>query len=247
LVVAGSAIAGWIASGTERISYAGLQFAFAFYLSIFQGYEPEVNLTTIRDRLAGILLGIIVSGVVFRYVWPEHAADQLRVTLGRVLRTMSELVCLPKAGLAIETEEGRVKSLHSDLSRDLDSVTVLSEQATVESVMFDNPRNFSPTVLERITSHAQALGLIATALLRRTKLKEWQLLTRPAQASEAELRTAVADYLTRLAVSVERHQPQPFGDLEPAFDKWNLSAAGIVENDRPRLVRRLVRQVQALP
>ena len=35
LVVAGSALAGWIASGTERISYAGLQFAFAFYLMYF--------------------------------------------------------------------------------------------------------------------------------------------------------------------------------------------------------------------
>ena len=107
LIVAGSALAGWIASGTERISYAGLQFAFAFYLSIFQGFEPEVNLTTIRDRLVGILLGIIVSAVIFRYVWPEHAADQLRVTLARVLRTLSQLVCLPKADLAIETEATR--------------------------------------------------------------------------------------------------------------------------------------------
>jgi multidrug resistance protein MdtO len=56
LAVAGSAVAGWIAAGTERISYAGLQFAFAFYLSVFQGFEPEVNLTTIRDRVFGILL-----------------------------------------------------------------------------------------------------------------------------------------------------------------------------------------------
>jgi multidrug resistance protein MdtO len=246
LTMAGSALAGWIASGTERIAYAGLQFAFAFYLSIFQGFEPEVNLTTIRDRLAGILLGTIVSAVIFRYVWPEHAADQLRVTLARVLRTLSQLVCVPKPGLAMEAEGEKTQSLHCDLSRDLDSVMVLSEQAAVENVMFDNPKNFSTTLLEHITSHAQALGLITTALLRRTKLEEWELLNKPAQASEAELRVAVAGYLKQIAVSVESHKQLPPNDLESTFGKWNLSAAGIVENDRPRLIRRLVHQVQNL-
>jgi multidrug resistance protein MdtO len=246
LTVAGSALAGWIASGTERISYAGLQFAFAFYLSIFQGFEPDVNLSTIRDRVVGILLGTFVSAVMFRYVWPEHAADQLRATLGKVLRTLSQLVCLPQAGAAMETEAPKAISLHEALARDMDSVMVLSEQATIEDIMFDNPRNFSTCLVERITAHVQALGLIATALLRRTKIEEWQLLNEPAQASESELRRAVADHLQRMAVSVESGQPSPSGGLEPALAKWNLAAAGAVENDRPRLVRRLVDQIQGL-
>lgn len=246
LTVAGSALAGWIAAGTERISYAGLQFAFAFYLSIFQSFEPEVNLTTIRDRLAGILLGTIVSAVIFRFVWPEHAADQLRVTLARALRTMSQLICLPKPDVAIETEGDKAKSLHGDLSRDLDNVMVLAEQAAVENVMFDNPKNFSTTLLEHITSHVQALGLITTALLRRTKLEEWQFLNPAAQASEAELRGVVAGYLQDMAASVEAGRPLPPGNFGSACAEWNRTAAGIVGNDRPRLIRRLVDQVESL-
>jgi uncharacterized membrane protein YccC len=246
LTMAGSAVAGWIAAGTERIAYAGLQFAFAFYLSIFQTYEPEVNLTTIRDRLVGILLGTIVSAIVFRYVWPEHAADQLRVTLARVLRTLSQLICLPKVDLAIEVEANKAKSLHSDLARDLDSVMLLSEQAAVENVMFDNPRNFSTTVLEHITSHVQSLGLITTALLRRTKLEEWQLLTHSEQASEVELRSVVACYLQSMAASVETRRPLPPGNFESACAKWRRTASGIVGNDRPRVVRRLMDQVESL-
>ncbi|HTV42148.1 MAG TPA: FUSC family protein [Candidatus Sulfotelmatobacter sp.] len=241
-----TALAGWIASGSERIAYAGVQFAFAFYLSIFQGFEPEADLSTARDRVVGILLGTVVSAVIFRYVWPEHAADQLRVTLARVLRTLSQLVCLPKVDMAIETDADMAKSLHVDLARDMDNVMVLSEQATVENVMFDNPKNFSTTLLERINSRVQALGLIATALLRRTKLEEWRLLSPAAQASEADLRVVVASYLQRMAASVESAQPLRPCDLESAFAKWNQSAASIVENDRPRLVRRLVRQVQGL-
>jgi uncharacterized membrane protein YccC len=244
LVAAGSALAGWIASGSERISYAGLQFAFAFYLSIFQGFQPDVNLTTIRDRVVGILLGILVSTIIFRYIWPEHAADQLRATLARVLRTLSQLVCVPQAGSTLETNADKMKLLHADLSKNLDSIHVLSEQAVVENVMFDNPKNLSSTLLEHITTHVQALSLITTALLRRTKLEEWHLLNQAVQASEAELRVAVADYFQRVADSVERVRSLPSGNLQSAFAKWNLSVAGIVKNDRPRLVRRLVNQAQ---
>lgn len=246
LTVAGSILAAWIASGTERISYAGLQFAFAFYLSIFQGFEPEANLTIIRDRVAGILLGTIVSAVIFRYVWPEHAVDQLRLTLARVLRTLAQLVCLPKTGLNLEADASRVKALHGTLASDLDSVLVLSEQAAVENVMFGDPKTFSSTLLEHITSHIQALGLITTALLRRTKLEEWRLLDRSVQASETDLRGVVADHLECTADAVESRQVLACCQLDTALARWNQSVEGTVDNDRPRLVRRLVHQVQSL-
>jgi uncharacterized membrane protein YccC len=73
LVAAVSAIAGWIATGSERISYVGFQIAFAFFLSMFQGYAPDTDLDKIRDRVVGILLGIVVTGLIFNYVWPERA------------------------------------------------------------------------------------------------------------------------------------------------------------------------------
>lgn len=72
LTAAVSMIAGWIAAGSTRIAYAGLQIAFAFYLAIFQGFAPGTDLDVIRDRLAGIVLGIIVMTVVFFYLWPEE-------------------------------------------------------------------------------------------------------------------------------------------------------------------------------
>lgn len=78
LTAAVSVPAGWIAAGSERISYGGLQMAFAFFMCIFQGFAPATNFTTIRDRVVGIMFGIFVSAVVFRHIWPEHAAEQSR-------------------------------------------------------------------------------------------------------------------------------------------------------------------------
>jgi multidrug resistance protein MdtO len=73
VVACAAAIAGWVATGSERISYAGLQIAFAFFYSIFQGYAPDTDLDNVRNRVVGILFGLIVTGLVFQYIWPERA------------------------------------------------------------------------------------------------------------------------------------------------------------------------------
>lgn len=72
VVACASAIAGWVATGNEMISYAGLQMAFAFFYSVFQGYAPDTDLDNVRNRVVGILFGLIVTGLVFKYIWPER-------------------------------------------------------------------------------------------------------------------------------------------------------------------------------
>src|SRR6266436_3162485 len=57
VVACASAIAGWVATGSELISYGGLQIAFAFFYSVFQGYAPDTDLDNVRNRVVGILLG----------------------------------------------------------------------------------------------------------------------------------------------------------------------------------------------
>jgi uncharacterized membrane protein YccC len=76
LVACVAAIAGWVATGSERISYAGLQLAFAFFYSVFQGYAPDTDLDNVRNRVVGILFGLIVTGLVFQYIWPERASQR---------------------------------------------------------------------------------------------------------------------------------------------------------------------------
>ncbi len=71
LIAAVSALAGWVAAGSERIAYGGLQIALAFFMCVLQGFAPDTDFDKIRDRLVGIVLGIVVTTLVFRYVWPE--------------------------------------------------------------------------------------------------------------------------------------------------------------------------------
>ena len=58
------ALAAWIAAGSERIAYAGIQIGFTFALAFLSWFAPLTNLTELRDRVLGILLGVLVSSIV---------------------------------------------------------------------------------------------------------------------------------------------------------------------------------------
>src|SRR5262249_20315509 len=58
------ALAAWINPGSSRIAYAGLQTGIAFSLSALNGLGPTTDLEPARDRVIGVLLGIVIAGLV---------------------------------------------------------------------------------------------------------------------------------------------------------------------------------------
>ncbi|MGF7134020.1 multidrug resistance protein MdtO [Paraburkholderia sp. EB58] len=93
------ALGAWVSAGSELIGYAGLQLMFTFSLALLEQYAPPSDLTEIRDRLVGILLGVGVATFIQMSVWPEGEADALRSQLAKVLRAIAA-VCLGHAQVA---------------------------------------------------------------------------------------------------------------------------------------------------
>lgn len=92
LIAAAAALGGWVATGTDLLAYAGMQGAFAFFLTVLQGYGPDTDLTAPRDRVVGILLGNVLMTLVFSVLWPTSAVDRARLSLATALRTVGRLL-----------------------------------------------------------------------------------------------------------------------------------------------------------
>lgn len=95
LVFAGAWLGAWVAVGSPRIAYVGMQTAFAFFLCVLQGAGvsalqvagPGFDLTIARDRLIGILIGNVVIYFVFTRVWPVSVKKQVDTLLAAVVDT----------------------------------------------------------------------------------------------------------------------------------------------------------------
>ncbi len=87
-----SAVSAWISTSSERLSYLGMQLAFAFFLGVLHDYGPTTDLTTARDRFVGILLGNVLIAIVFSTMWPKSALERAREILAQALAALGNLV-----------------------------------------------------------------------------------------------------------------------------------------------------------
>ena len=97
VVFAGALAAGYVSAGSERISYAGFQMAFAFFLCVIQGPSPAFDLSTARDRVIGILLGNVVTYLVFINVWPVSVGERIDPAIAALLRRLAALMTAGKS------------------------------------------------------------------------------------------------------------------------------------------------------
>ncbi len=74
-------LAAWVVLGSERVSYAGLQIAFAFLLINLSHMGPAVDMDMAWDRIMGILLGNVMMYLFFTYLWPYSIMHFIRKQL----------------------------------------------------------------------------------------------------------------------------------------------------------------------
>jgi hypothetical protein len=243
VVACASAIAGWVATGTELISYAGLQIAFAFFYSVFQGYAPDTDLDNVRNRVVGILFGLIVTGLVFRYIWPERTIDRLRAALRQALRQLARLVEIPRPKSSIEAAKADAHRLIGETSKSFDQARRYIELTQFESEESPNGERTSLGNLESTLSRAEDVFGVATSLTSDRAWDDWQKLPPAAKIAESELRDLAAKRIERVATGDVAKETD--ADLSTAFDTWNETVRQLrPESSRSALVSRIATEAQ---
>jgi multidrug resistance protein MdtO len=140
LVAAVSALCAWVSTGSENISYAGMQMAFAFFLGVLQGYAPASDLTVLRDRIVGIVIGNIWISVFFTSLWPVSALQQARSIWFSSLEKLSSLLVAPTAQAA--------KDLRLEVNTKAQQAALLKSRSVFEGQLIPGPRPADTAALE---------------------------------------------------------------------------------------------------
>jgi multidrug resistance protein MdtO len=160
-------LAAWISAGSERIGYAGIQVMFTFSLALLEQFGPTTNLSEIRDRMVGILLGVGVATFVQMSFWREGEGEALRQKLATMLRAIAAQLRAPQVG-----GEGRDELPYAQ--RQLQTWAVLADcEATLSRVALEPGWQEGEPV--QLTLRAQAVLaqgreiMLAGAALRNTQ------------------------------------------------------------------------------
>jgi multidrug resistance protein MdtO len=86
-----TAISAWISTASARISYLGVQLALAFYLINLQEFTIQTSLAIARDRVFGVLLGLVSMGVFFDLLWVRNAVGEMQAVFAHNLEMFAEL------------------------------------------------------------------------------------------------------------------------------------------------------------
>jgi multidrug resistance protein MdtO len=167
LFVIVTAISSWIATASARLSYLGVQVALAFYLINLQEFTIQTSLAIARDRVFGVLLGLMSMWLLYDRLWVRNALDEMQTVFARNLEMFAEL-----AEQLLEKDQiqaiKRIRQLRDQINAGFPAVT-----AQADAVLFE----FGPSR--------------PRALLIRDDIRRWQ----PAIRTLLQVQITAVQYL----------------------------------------------------
>jgi multidrug resistance protein MdtO len=127
--------AAWFATASPRLSYYGLQVAFAFDVVQLRTFAPDRQLIPARDNVAGILLGLIVMWLVFDQLTAHNSLVDMKGALIRGIRALTAYMREPRGASPIEYLK-RARRF-----RDVVNESFLNVRTSADSVLFEFDRN----------------------------------------------------------------------------------------------------------
>ena len=234
------ALAAWIAVGSERIAYIGLQIALAFDLGFLQGYGPPENIDPLRDRFIGIVIGICIVTVVFGLLWPESADSTARERVAACLRAIARLLRLGRPDNNSETSTSNQEQLELEIASHLSEANSYQEQAAFEELIHGSLPGYRPRLEDAIAAteevYASSLPWIREQRSGRAVAERGELKFTPEFAERLAVTVeACAERIRQPEGQITGQNQTPLDDLMEKPDCGGGKSAGSFEELRRAL------------
>jgi multidrug resistance protein MdtO len=225
VVAIGFAVASWVTTGSARISYAGIQIGVAFSMCMVDVPHTTVNLLPARDRVVGILIGIVVTGVVFRGLGHARARQQMVLELAKTLRALAELARVGVGGLVDRVDVQPARGHRWAVYQHIATTLRLHDEAG-----FEEKAGLPDAVAERdavlrLVGDAQAVFLALLEIVRHRLNVDVVGSFGAAHDTVHSLAVGIVDALERAADRVEGKPARPMPDLRALRERAEAARA----------------------
>lgn len=197
-----TAIAAWISTSSSRLSYAGVQFAFAFYLVQLSNFAIQTDLSVIRDRALGVLLGITMMWIVFERLFPRSAADEMVRLFVQNLRALAALFSFtPKQNAAASSSW--LRRTREEINRRFGEVHAQADAVPFETGVLRRGDMAARDRIRRWQAVLRTVYLLDAPLLQFRVFGQTSAKSSAFAAVESEFRSACSGMFLQAAESLE--------------------------------------------
>jgi multidrug resistance protein MdtO len=249
-----TAAAGWIATSSPRLAYAGFQFAFAFFLIQLSDFSFQTNLTIPRDRVLGVLLGITMMWLVFERLFPRSAADQMVRIFVANLRLLADFSS-SSASAENPADILKIRRQRDEINRRFGEVIAQADAVPFETGPSRARDMAARDRIRRWQTSLRSFYLLEVPLVQFRVFGSTDLKSQPFRDLENDFRFECARIFREMADSLESqlasraHRISTPASLVERIDSTAAAIAGdISERDRTliRLTRTIARVVDRL-
>lgn len=235
-----TAVAAWIGTSSSRLSYAGVQFAFAFYSIELSEFTFQTSLTVARDRVLGAALGVSMMWLIFERLSPRTASDEMIRIFIVNLRVLAQLVeSQPCAG--DQTSILKIRRLREEVYRHFGEVIAQADAVPFETGELRAGDMAARDRIRRWQTSLRSFYLLEGPLLQFRAFSDASKKSPRFTAIEDEFRAECARAFRRIADSLDNQQQRK---QPPAIPPANISA--LLEHVQRDSIDQVTEREQAL-
>ena len=222
LFVAVTAISAWIGTSSPRLSYLGVQAALAFYLINLQEFTIQTSLGIARDRVFGVLLGLMCMWLIFDRLWVKNALDEMQDLFAKnlnMLAEFSEQLLLEDRNQAVK----RIRQLRDQINAGFSAVTAQADAVLFEFGPSRRRKLQAREDIRRWQPNLRTLFLVQLTLMQYRMQRPLKELPPEISEAQAAFETDVARVLRTMADEVSGRLVLPAPDLSASAENLRLT------------------------
>jgi len=204
--------AGWALHGSPRVAVPALQTVIVIDFALLQFPEPYISLVPAMNFSLAVAMGVFVTFIFYRLLWPVRASHEMRVAVADMLRKTATLL---RSASKSPPRQAQLDEVRLALADDVRTAMSFHANAQLEAQVQPMRGN---TEMSLITGSAAVCSGIVGALEHATSIPG-------APRGEVLLLNASADRLDEAAASIQRQRlpadqpprPMPVADASHAW------------------------------
>jgi multidrug resistance protein MdtO len=232
LFAAITAVAAWFATSSQRLSYFGLQMANAFYLITVQEFTIPTSVTTARDRVIGVMLGLFMMWIAFHSLSKDSAADHMVESFVANLRAIGDLALQPGSE-APERAMKRIRAVRAQIGTNFNNVMAQSDAVPFELGPKRAESMANRALIKSWQPQLQTIYLDELALMQHRVFGAEESLPPAVSIAQRRFNEACAALLIQMADHLDGKVSNHWTDLEaPLAELSRIAKETSVDNDR---------------